>query len=193
MTALLATPAQVRIRPIPWVEPPRDDERPPTLRAVPSTERELPLDWGSRRSRLRPVGSSTGGAGRAGRDSGGPTGRGHRAVPGGPGLPAPSEAQIAARRFVHACVETLIGRRPLRHLEGLTTIEGYDCVEREIAPAAARKGQAPVSVRVVRVGEPVDGVAEAAAVLARGDRHWAVALRLERHHGQWLCAFLQVI
>jgi hypothetical protein len=50
-----------------------------------------------------------------------------------------------------------------------------------------------VVIRRVQICETVDGVAEIAVVLARRDQVWAMALRLERQRGQWLCAHLEVI
>ncbi len=50
-----------------------------------------------------------------------------------------------------------------------------------------------VAIRRVQVCEAVDGVAEVAVVLARRDKVWALALRLESHRGRWLCTHLEVI
>jgi hypothetical protein len=50
-----------------------------------------------------------------------------------------------------------------------------------------------VSVRRVQICEAVDGVAEVAVVLARRDRVWAMALRMERRRGRWLCTYLEVL
>jgi hypothetical protein len=48
-------------------------------------------------------------------------------------------------------------------------------------------------LRRLWVGEPSDGVVEAAAVVGRADRAWALALRLERRDGAWLCTDLRVV
>jgi len=63
------------------------------------------------------------------------------------------------------------------------------------APAARRGGRGTERLRLRRlwVGEPSDGVVEAAAVLGRADRAWALALRLERRGELWLCVDLQVV
>ena len=45
----------------------------------------------------------------------------------------------------------------------------------------------------MRLSEPRDGVAEIVAVLSYGGTSLAMALRLERHGDQWLCALAQVI
>ena len=66
-------------------------------------------------------------------------------------------------------------------------------------PAAPRDrrnqspAQLPVGLIRLRVSEPLDGVAEAVAVLSHGDSTLAMALRLERRAGTWICALMQVI
>jgi Family of unknown function (DUF6459) len=50
-----------------------------------------------------------------------------------------------------------------------------------------------VRVRHLRVCEVRDGVLEAAAVLVRGELVRALALRMERRSGTWLCTHLQVL
>jgi hypothetical protein len=50
-----------------------------------------------------------------------------------------------------------------------------------------------VFVRRVQICEAIDGVAEVAVVLARRDRVWAMALRMERRRGRWLCTHLEVL
>jgi hypothetical protein len=47
-------------------------------------------------------------------------------------------------------------------------------------------------VKSVRVCEPVDGVAEVAAVISQGGRCRAVAARLEGVDGRWRCVHLQI-
>ena len=54
------------------------------------------------------------------------------------------------------------------------------------------QGTAPVIVTSVRVGEPVDGVAEVSAVARRAGKAHAVAARLEGIDGRWRCTALQV-
>jgi hypothetical protein len=50
-----------------------------------------------------------------------------------------------------------------------------------------------VVVRRVQICEATDGVAEIAVVLARRDRVWAMAMRMERRRGRWLCTHLEVV
>jgi Family of unknown function (DUF6459) len=60
--------------------------------------------------------------------------------------------------------------------------------------AAPERYAAPTfSLIRLRVSEPVDGVAEVVAVLSKGDASLAVALRLERRNGTWICTVVQVI
>jgi hypothetical protein len=57
-------------------------------------------------------------------------------------------------------------------------------------PGAGRCAAGPparIRLRLLRICEPLAGIAEAAAVLETGDRCWALAFRLERHRGTWLC------
>jgi Family of unknown function (DUF6459) len=62
---------------------------------------------------------------------------------------------------------------------------------------AARRNAAgatqPFRLLKMHLSEPRDGVAEAVAVLAYGGTTVALAMRLERHAGQWLCALAQVV
>jgi hypothetical protein len=63
--------------------------------------------------------------------------------------------------------------------------------------AGARRNVAgatqPFRLLKMHLSEPRDGVAEAVAVLAYGGTTVALAMRLERHSGQWLCALAQVV
>jgi Family of unknown function (DUF6459) len=58
---------------------------------------------------------------------------------------------------------------------------------------AGGPGAERLRLRRLWVGEPSNGVVEAAAVVGRADRAWALALRLERREETWLCTDLQVI
>ena len=60
---------------------------------------------------------------------------------------------------------------------------------RRNAPGAAQ----PFRLLRLRMSEPRDGVAEIVAVLSYAGSSLAMALRLERHGDQWLCALAQVI
>ena len=60
---------------------------------------------------------------------------------------------------------------------------------RRNGPGAAQ----PFRLLRMRLSEPRDGVAEIVAVLSYAGSSLAMALRLERHGDQWLCALVQVI
>jgi hypothetical protein len=60
-------------------------------------------------------------------------------------------------------------------------------------PANASTQWAPVSLTRLRVSEPLDGIAEAVAVLSLAGSSCALALRLERTAGAWTCAIAQVV
>jgi hypothetical protein len=150
-----------------------------------------------------------------------PGGRSGRATASSPAGTAPiSEAKLAAHRYLARCVEVLGGFRPMVHLRILTAPAVFDRIAVELArprsapechtgarpPATlptdrlwthtARLTPAPggrVMLRHLRVCEPRDGVAEVAAILGRGDQVWAMAVRLERHRGAWLCYHLEVL
>jgi hypothetical protein len=185
MTATLietrpATLTLVRLRPAPPLEPPYDDE--PTATAPipappPGAHRalELPLDWST------------------------PT--------GGPASTDPAtggEARLAARRYLSVCLEVLGGFRPATHLRPLTNPAVLDAVIAALTGSAPgrslRPGSLPtlpgsgrILLRRTHLCEPRPGVAEVAAVLARGDQAWAMTLRLERRGDTWLCHHLDVL
>lgn len=113
----------------------------------------------------------------------------------GPAGTTPMAAQVAAGRFVAACVEVLNGFRPAAHLRALTTPFDYSAVAKQLT----RRGRtrAPGGTRVglhrVCVFEQRAGVAEAVAVLSHGNVAWAIALRFEHRRGTWLCNLLEVV
>jgi hypothetical protein len=57
--------------------------------------------------------------------------------------------------------------------------------------AAAQHAQ--MSLTRLRVSEPLDGIAEAVAVLSFGGRSCGLALRLERSTDSWICSVAQVV
>jgi hypothetical protein len=98
-----------------------------------------------------------------------------------------------AARFVQAVIEVLAGDRPVSQLVRWTTTAVYDDLAAlVVAPAAARAAAARGVVRSIHVAEPVDGVAEVAALVRRGARSTAVALRLEGLDGRWQCTALEL-
>jgi hypothetical protein len=99
-------------------------------------------------------------------------------------------------RLVQAIVEVLAGDRPASQLVRWTSEEVYVTVSRRATLAhtarAARPGPVRPVVRSVRVTEPADGVAEGCALVQRGVRATAVALRLEGIDGRWKCTALEL-
>ena len=103
------------------------------------------------------------------------------------------EPRTWAARLVQALVEVLAGNRPVEQLERWTSAAVYDDVSALALPGerdmtAGTRGV----VRSVHVSEPVDGVAEVAALVRRGRRTTAVALRLEGLDGRWQCTALEL-
>lgn len=91
-------------------------------------------------------------------------------------------------RFAQAVVEVLAGDRPVAQLVRWTTAEVFDQLASLVLDAASGGVRSPRAVvRSVRVTEPADGVAEVAAMVRRGARTSAVALRLEGLDGRWQC------
>src|SRR5262249_15541000 len=142
-------------------------------------------------------------------DDAGPAAASSGSGSGGSGSPAAAHtrsgsaasvtASVAANRFVAVCVEVLNGFRPATHLRALTTPSDYSTVVKQLTrrTARVRMSAAPDSGRVglhrVRVFEQRTGVADAVAVLRRGEASWAIALRFERRRGAWLCSLLEVV
>jgi Family of unknown function (DUF6459) len=107
------------------------------------------------------------------------------------------EARAWAGQLARAVVEVLAGERPATQLLRWTTDEVYHVVARR-ARRAGRSGELAVAgnpkpkLRSVRACEPAEGVVEASAVVGRGDRFSAVALRLELVEGRWRCTALEM-
>ena len=104
------------------------------------------------------------------------------------------EPQHWAGRFVQAVVEVLAGDRPSGQLVRWTSTEVYDHVTCRVVPGSPAGTTAPARavVRSVHVTEPADGVAEVSALVRRGLRCTAVALRLEGMDGRWQCTALEL-
>lgn len=103
------------------------------------------------------------------------------------------EARGWAGRFAQALVEVLAGDRPVAQLVRWTTTAVYEEVAGLIAgPGVSRGDAARGVVRSVHVSQPADGVAEVAALVRRGARSTAVALRLEGLDGRWQCTALDL-
>jgi hypothetical protein len=98
-------------------------------------------------------------------------------------VPAPSPLVV-----VRAIVEVLAGVRPVAQLASLTTPR----LQLDLERRACRTGQPRSSVRSVRMSEPRPGVAEVSAVIRRGKRVAALALRMELAGSRWRVTTVQV-
>ena len=167
---------------VPAFEPPYDDEvRPDTVGAG-----SLPLPFGPRRLALVPPLPGTSIAA----DVDDETFFGPQRTTAA-GLP---DVQAWSQRFVQALLETVEGRRGFAQLAKFVSPALGADIERKSSirarMAAARTAGQPVLVRSVRVCELDDGIAEVSAVVRRGARTLAVALRLEGIDGRWMCTAL---
>jgi hypothetical protein len=106
-------------------------------------------------------------------------------------LPAP---RTWAGRVVQAIVEVLAGMRPATQLVRWTTEEVYEQISSRVLPARGCdvEGAPRGVVRSLHVSEPADGVAEVCALVRRGARSTAVALRLEGMDGRWQCTAIEL-
>ena len=192
----LPVPGRVRLRPVPRCEPPYDDEldgsRPAPPRpsdrddvqgalalaftlpsgvpAVPEPPLRLVPDPGADDPLVAPRPTST------------------------QDLPA---ARGWTARLAQAVAEVVSGERPVRQLVRWTSEGVYAEVSRRAVAAAAggvavRSRTTRPVVRSVHVCEPADGVAEACALVAHGERAHALALRLEGRDGRWVCTALRI-
>jgi hypothetical protein len=128
--------------------------------------------------------------------------------------------RLATRRLLATCVEVLGGFRPVAQLRPFCLPERFDAIvnrllgkpgsvpgnrgqaatRTSVVAGAAGPGRAAppggtdrVAVRRVQVCDVSGGVAEIAVVLARREKIWAMALRLELIEGRWLCTQLEVV
>ena len=148
-----------------------------------------------------PTGRGEAGAGpaRGGREPAVPAQR--TAAPAYPGTGQPGTAReirgrlrrpdprVAAAIVVRAIVEVLSGARPATHLAGWTSAQLQADLERTVTSITVRQ---PGRVRSVRVSEPRVGVAEVCAVINRGRRVAALALRMEWADARWRVTTLQL-
>jgi hypothetical protein len=103
-------------------------------------------------------------------------------------LPDP---RVWSGRLVQAVVEVIGGLRPAAQLVRWTSAEVYSDISDAIGPQhLAPAARVRAAVKSVHVCEPADGVAEVCAVVQRGPRAQAVAVRLEGVDGRWLCTSL---
>ncbi len=108
------------------------------------------------------------------------------------------EPEPWAARLVQAVIEVRAGARPASQLIRWTNSSVYEAISRRpldttfSAPSNGNGRRRSEIVRSVRTSEPVDGVVEVSAVVQRGPRCRAIALRLEGIDGRWQCTALVV-
>lgn len=95
-----------------------------------------------------------------------------------------------AAMLTRALLEAITGDRPVGQLMRWTTPAVFAQLEPLVAPRGSRPWAA--SVRRMFVSEPTPGVAEVTAVVQRGPRCGALALRLEGLDGKWLVTALHL-
>ncbi len=106
-------------------------------------------------------------------------------------LPSP---RTWAARVVQAIVEVLSGVRPATQLVRWTTEEVYEEISSRVLHGRGGDVEGPPRgvVRSLHVSEPADGVAEVCALVRRGARSTAVALRMEGMDGRWQCTAIEL-
>lgn len=182
----------VRLRAVPPLDPPFDDESAPETRAAGPARGQLTLDLtaGARPQGPRPSGGRP------------PTRAGNPPFPPDALANATPETRQAARRFLSTCLEILNGYRPVAHVRPLAVPADAEAIIAQLTAGierlAARRRrvggrQEPVQVRLLRVCEPRPGVAEAAAALGSDGHRWALAFRLERRRGTWVSTALRMV
>ncbi|MFI0432236.1 MAG: Rv3235 family protein [Candidatus Nanopelagicales bacterium] len=92
-----------------------------------------------------------------------------------------------SRTIALAVLEVLVGRRPIRQLNGWVS---NSTLAQLRAQCAARKG--PPAARPPRVGsvhvkQPIDGIVESSIIVCEDGRYRAIAVRLEGLDGRWQC------
>lgn len=106
-------------------------------------------------------------------------------------LPDPD---LWARRLITAILESMDGLRPANQLARWVIPDIRDRITRR-GIQARQRNQRPggaLVIRAVRVCEPVDGVAEVAAVFGYRSRVRALALRMSGVDGRWLITALEI-
>lgn len=217
-----APPAAIRVVPAPRTEPPHDDEL-ASLGLVPPPMGAplLPLELPGGGSLAAPPAATKAGTDPAGaRATGGPEVEGGRPAIT---LPTPPPAPVTRRLVsvcleIQGGFRPVVQLRPLcrpesyheiarRLLDRPASQRGCAGPRRGMATgtparrpgalgAAPRSNRNPVdriSVLRVRTCAVSDEVAEITAVLSRGGRVWAMALRMEAQQGRWLCTHLELI
>lgn len=116
-------------------------------------------------------------------------------------MTAGGEARQAARRILACCVEIIDGHRPIGHVRRLSEATDHAvlvgqltaAVRRLARPQSAGQRAGGLRVRVLRVSEPRPGGAEVTAVLGRGDRSWALAMRIDLGPAGWRASRINLL
>ncbi|MDQ1725946.1 MAG: hypothetical protein QOG52_2974 [Frankiaceae bacterium] len=187
MSVLAVEPSyELHLAHVPAFEPPYDDEAGGDSAGFGAGA--MPLPFGPRRLALVPPLTGRTATARADDDTFFGPQRTTTAV-----LP---EVSAWSHRFVQVLLETVEGRRGVTQVAKFVSPALGADIERKSSirarMAAARTAGQPVVVRSVRVCELEDGIAEVSAVVRRGARTLAVALRLEGIDGRWMCTALQM-
>ncbi|GLH95858.1 hypothetical protein Pa4123_11300 [Phytohabitans aurantiacus] len=202
MSCLIATTRPpIRLRPVPALDPPFEDE----IGHEPwHAQLALQFDITGRQRAARPPVLVPGTGAAAAAASALDTAATETPVPVASATP---EARQATKRFLDMSLEILNGYRPTGHIRSLTVPGCAEAVIAQFAAgldkaAALRGGQPPhvtkrpsafVRARRLHICEPCPGVVEAAAALGLAGRTWAMAFRLERRRGTWLCTAVRTV
>ncbi|MBO0891173.1 MAG: hypothetical protein J2P14_09665 [Acidothermales bacterium] len=102
-------------------------------------------------------------------------------------------------RLTSALLEVLAGERPHTQLLPWTSDQVFRAVTRRVTVAMRMRSNVVdltrrprLRIGSIRVSEPAPGVAEVCAVVRRGERCQAVALRLEAWRGRWRCTAFEL-
>lgn len=196
--ARTGTGARVRLRSAPAYDPPYDDERPPDWWGATVQQPLLELSTPPPAASLPPPAGQPADSSPAGTPAAGSP----PAPPPAPAVPHPTT--VAAVRFVNTCLEIFNGYRPVGHFRVLaspltasTVVEAMTYAVRRLRRTIPRAGDrdAKVKLRQMRTCAPRPEVAEIAVVIGAGstDRVWALAFRIERQQGRWLCTAARLL
>lgn len=99
-----------------------------------------------------------------------------------------------AQRLIVAILEAMDGLRPAQQLNRWVSPDIRDRIDRRgiLARQRHQRPAGALQVRALRVCEPVDGVAEVAAVIIYRARVRALALRMSGVDGRWLITALEL-
>ena len=117
-------------------------------------------------------------------------------IPHGARSRSEDSTEAWAATFVQAVVEVVSCDRPITQLIRWTSREVYaDLLRRQQRVARHRRDTTVRSVRqqvaTIRLCQPQSDCAEIAARIAFGGRSRALAARLDRLHGRWLCTAIE--